>query len=376
MGRLLSSLGLVLVLAGCVGRDAAPVVAPPAQPASGQAVDAGDEQLRARLDAVLDLVLNERHLNLQDHAAWQIIHGALAFQRAFPVLDGDTPVSAVEYVLRGGAMKGWEFEPGDLLDPETGRRGLRAIQAPGSKTGQGHADQWLGYLAECGLKAHETIQVGTSTYTIADLVAQVERDVPRNADREYSWTLMGLTSYRPTDYHWTASDGQEWSIERLVQIESEHDLAASACGGTHRLYGLTMAVNRHLAQGGVLTGAWKLANDKILEAQARAREYQNPDGSFSAHYFQRPGGSADVTQVLGSSGHVFEFLTLAMTDEQVREPWMKRAAVRMCEILEQTKDIPLECGALYHATHGLVLYRARLFGPREFRLPSAAVAHK
>ena len=36
-----------------------------------------------------------------------------------------------------------------------------------------------------------------------------------------------------------------------------------------------------------------------------------------------------------------------------------RAATRLVTLLEQTSDIDVECGALYHAAHGLLLYRQR-----------------
>ncbi len=323
-----------------------------------------DELLR-ELDEVLDFTYADRHLNLRDHAAWQIVHGTLAFQGAYKVDKDGELVSVVDYLLAGGRMKGWNFEPG-VLDTNTGRRGLRAILEEGSKTGQGHSDQWLGYLSGCGLKPDQTIKVGDDTYTIADFVQQAEWDVPRNVLREYSWTLMGLTTYRPTDYEWTASDGQKWSVGKLVEIEAGHDLAVSACGGTHRLYGLTLAFNRHVEQGGKVEGPWKLTEDKIKDAIERARMYQNPDGTFSTNYFQRPGRSPDLAQNLGTTGHILEFLTLAMTDEQLREPWVQRAALSLCDIFRRTQGVPLECGALYHAAHGLVLYRERMFGPRTF----------
>ena len=44
---------------------------------------------------------------------------------------------------------------------------------------------------------------------------------------------------------------------------------------------------------------------------------------------------------------------------------MRRAVGYMCRLLERTKHIDLECGALYHAAHGLVLYRAKVYGPRD-----------
>jgi hypothetical protein len=199
-----------------------------------------------------------------------------------------------------------------------------------------------------------------------DYVGQVLWDVPRNVQQEYSWTLIGLTTYLPTDHTWTASDGKQWSIEQLVRIEAEHDLHSSACGGSHRLIGMTMALNRHLEQGGKIEGGWKLADQRIQDAIKTARAFQNPDGSFSINYFQRTGRSPDLAQNLGSTGHTLEFLTLAMTDEQLREPWVQRAALNLCEIFRKTRDYPLECGALYHAAHGLVLYRHRLFGPRTY----------
>jgi hypothetical protein len=140
------------------------------------------------------------------------------------------------------------------------------------------------------------------------------------------------------------------------------------------MYGLAMALNRHLAQEGKLEGAWAEAQEKIDACMKAAREFQNADGSFSTNYFERPGSSADLAQSLGATGHILEFLAMAMTAEQVREPWMQRAALRLCDILEQTRDIELECGALYHATHGLILYRQRLFGPMSFPKPRGSLA--
>lgn len=328
-----------------------------------------DDEIQAKLDEALDLTFEKRHLNLEEHAAWQIVHGVLAFDRAFEVeLDKKSGkrVRALDYVLEGGAMKGWTMQPGIVLDEKTGRRALKAVVEPGTKAGQGHADQWLGYLATCKLDPQQTIKSGDETYKIEDMVVQLENDVPQNADQEYSWTLMALSAYRPTDYEWTASDGKKWSIGKLVEIECGHDLNASACGGGHRLVGLTMALLRRLDEQRPIDGPWKLADDKIKASIENARKFQNPDGSLSSNYLARPGKTTDIALSLGSTGHILEFLTFALTQEQLREPWVKRAVLNMCALLKKTKDLPLECGALYHAAHGLVLYRERVFGPREY----------
>jgi hypothetical protein len=339
-----------------VDADPVPVAALPSEP-----------ELQRRLDRALDLVYSSWRLNVHEHAAWQIVHGAVAFGRSFPMNRNGEVVSAIDYLLAGGTMRGWNFEPGDQFGE---RRGLRAILERGSKTGQGHPDQWLGYLSGCNLPREQVIVVHGTEYTLSDLLAQVEWDVPRNVDQEYSWTLMGLTKYHPTDYQWPASDGRTWSIEQLVAVEAEHDLLASACGGAHRLCGLTLAYNRHKAQGGRIEGGWKSAEDRIRESLETIREFQNSDGSFSSNYLERPGRSADLSENLGATGHMLEFVVLAESDDRIRDAWIQRAALFLCDVIERTQNIPLECGALYHATSGLVIYRERLFGPRDFSVAS------
>lgn len=343
---------------GCNGGNSSPSESS----AASQAVST--QNLQAQLDEVLVATYQKRHLSLQEHAAWQILHGVLAYQQSFLIDNRGQRVSAVEHVLEGGDMKGWTTQV--VVDAETGQRGLRALLEPGSQTGQGHADQWLAVLAQCGLAPEQPIRIEEDVLTMNDFVAQVQWDVPRNLEREYSWTLIGLTSYMRTDAQWIASDGQLWSIEKLVEIEAEQELASSACGGTHRLIGLAMALNRHLDQDGQVTGVWSRADAVIQEAIRNAQRFQNPDGSFSSRYFEGPGSSPDLAQNLGTTGHILEFLTLAMTDEQLNEPWVQRAAANLCELFRRTMNVPLECGALYHAAHGLVLYRQRVFGERSY----------
>ena len=77
----------------------------------------------------------------------------------------------------------------------------------------------------------------------------------------------------------------------------------------------------------------------------------------------------EIKTCLHATGHTFEFVVSAVDDEQVKAEWIRRAAVYLCEFLDSTQDVDLECGALYHAVRGLMLYRQRLFGdhqlPRE-----------
>ena len=44
----------------------------------------------------------------------------------------------------------------------------------------------------------------------------------------------------------------------------------------------------------------------------------------------------------------------------------------LCKLFRKTKPVDVECGALFHAAHGVVLYREKLFGPRSFAKDTAA----
>jgi hypothetical protein len=374
---------LIALVAGCnssatsnsaATNEATPVSSSAA--ATGDSAALPDEQeILRQLDDALQYTFDHRRLSAgmsaDDQAAWQIIHGALAFKREFLISDGTKDVSAVDYILGGGAMKGLTLRRGDLLDEATKRYGITTVVA-GDKMGQGHTDQWLGYLSDCKLPLDEPIVVEGQRQTIADYIDQAKRDVHKNPIREYSWTLLALNSYYPTDYTWQAGDGSDWSIAKLVEIELEHSLDASPCGGTHRMTALTMAYNRRKAEGKPFDGVWKNLNDRIRDCIAKAKEFQNPDGSLSSNYFTRPGKSADLAVCMGSAGHVMEFLATALEKDELQQPWAKRAVLDVCKLFRKTKPVDVECGALFHAAHALVLYREKVYGPRTFGQETAA----
>jgi hypothetical protein len=327
-----------------------------------------DDQLRDRLDRAIEFTYDNRHLNTKDQAAWQIVHGALCYGRDFEIYHDGKLVPAIDYLLAGGPLRGWELRKGD--------HGLEAVLDAGSKTGQGHEDQWLGYLSQVGLKAEDTIKVGDETFTVRDLVTQAQWDIYDGM--EGTWALMGFTSYLPLDAEWKSKDGSTWTIDRLARMEAAQNLADSACGGTHRMYALAVARQRFLDEGGKLgedsNGTWELVDKKVRDAATAARQFQQPDGSFSVNYFSRAAAGGEIDARISTTGHVLEFLMVALDDEQVRQPWVTRAAMHLVDCLEKTQKHDLECGALYHAVHGLKLYRERRFGPAESKPEQPATA--
>ena len=59
---------------------------------------------------------------------------------------------------------------------------------------------------------------------------------------------------------------------------------------------------------------------------------------------------------------MLEWLSLALTDEEIRQPWVEDAASVLAKMILDNQNNPIDGGALSHATHGLYIYRARVFG--------------
>ncbi len=313
-----------------------------------------DDELKRRIDEAIAFNAG-RYMNADEHAAWQIVHGILPYGRNLKIYVKGELVSALDYLLAGGELRGWAIKPGD--------HGVETVMEAGSKSGQGHEDQWLGYIAQTGVTPEEPIVVAGKTFKFGDLLTQAQWDVYEGM--EASWTLMALSVYVPADATWAAKDGQTWSVERLIGMEADGDLASSPCGGSHRMSGIAMALNRRLADGGELTGGWQKADDKVQECIRKAREHQQPDGTFSTNYWIRPSTSPDAALRLNTTGHTLEFLAIATSEAQLREPWIRQSVVTLLDLLDETRELAVECGGLYHTIHGLDLYRYRMFGSRE-----------
>jgi hypothetical protein len=319
---------------------------------SDQATAVADENaLRDRLDRVIAFT-RDRHLNPSVNNAWQIMHGVLAYGYDMQMnIDGKV-MPGLQWILDDGKFGGWNLVPAE--------KGVRSVMDPGTKIGQGHEDQWLGYLSQAKVSPETPIVIKGQKFKVSDLIEQSKWDV--RDGMEATWTLMALATLIPLDSKWTAKDGNEWTIERIVGMEAAQDLTHSACGGSHRLYGLSIALDRFRREGGKVAGGWLAAEQKINDSIAKAKAFQQPDGGFSANFFTRAATDADIGNRINSTGHTLEFLAVALSDKELAEPWMVRAVEFLCSRLEMTKDREVECGGLYHAAHGLQIYRQRRFG--------------
>lgn len=315
-------------------------------------VSAPSDELRRRISAVLE-TYKQKRLNSGENSPWQVMHRVVAY-------GVDTKI---EVGRPGGAQQsaiGWLL----YNQPFRGQRILSArqnsvfgVDGPGV---QGHSGQLLAILAQSRLQRDYPIRVGGEEFTVEDLIRSEQWTC--RAGTELTFKLIGLSHYLPSDATWKASNGQEWSIERLVREEIAQRIQGGTCGGTHRLMGLTYAVVKRKQQGLAITGEFARASTYINEYIDYALKLRNPDGSFSTSFLERRAANPDPEVRLRTTGHILEWLSFAVADEVLREPEIVESVEYLTGLLEQSPERNWSIGPLGHALHALSIYEQRVWG--------------
>ncbi|MEX0725359.1 MAG: hypothetical protein WEB58_04220 [Planctomycetaceae bacterium] len=294
----------------------------------------------------------KRYLSAEIHTPWQIAHGILAYRNDFEIKKNGKLVNAIDWVSDNATYKGtpW-FEKTSF--------GGRAQPFTQRYIFQGHPNQFLGYFTLSRLPLDHQFRTGTDAITIQNLVENAKMEV--NANEEITWTLWALSHYLPPDAEWRNQNGENWSIERLVQIQTDESVYDGACGGTHGLFALSYARNKYLySSGGQLRGVWLEADQKIRRFITEAKASQNSDGTFSPNYFNGRGHSDDFNTRLATTGHMLEWLMVAVRSDELRSPWIRHAVDAICNDLLNSKDRTADVAPLYHGIDALMVYHNRV----------------
>jgi len=296
-------------------------------------------------------ITSRRFLTADVHTPWQILHGILALRQDFEIKVDDGKQSALKWLSQGNEWKGESIV---VKTPWGGE--FHQFTKPYHF--QGHPNQFLSILTMSELSTdYEFLSSAGESVTIEQMLNNAKMTV--NDREEITWTLWALSRYLPIDSEWINKDGEAWSMERLVQIQTYADVGHAACGGTHGLFALSLARNSHIYSGRPLRGIWLEADQKIKRHIAEARSLQNQDGTFSSSYFAGPGKSEDFGKRIATSGHILEFLMVSVDDTELEKPWLQKAVRTVANELIVNRSQAADCGPLYHAVHALVLYRDR-----------------
>lgn len=299
----------------------------------------------------------QRYLMVGGNTPWQIFHGVLALRHDFSVRQGNHLVRGLDWLRNGVTHNGRPL----VEKTEHGAR-LHPYTEPWAF--EGHTNQFLAILSLAGLP--EEYQFRTARGEIVSMDDMINHaKLTMDGTGEMTWTLWFLSHYLDQDDEWETAAGQYWSMERLVRMEARHKVNGAPCGGTHRLFALSLARNAYLAKHGHSRGAWLEADQKVREHVAMAQSLQNRDGSLSADWFKGRKYSTDLTTRLKTSGHQLEWLMVALPDNQLDDRWVQMAVQSVANDVIRSATEVSECGALYHALDSLTFYKIRKNGLAE-----------
>jgi hypothetical protein len=221
--------------------------------------------------------------------------------------------------------------------------------------------QFLAMLAQCQVSPDYPIRVRDKEFTIKDLIeAEKETCYPKS---ELTFKLIALMHYLDSDATWVNDQGASWDIPRLIREELDQPIRGAACGGTHRLSGLSLAARTRVRRGEPLDGEYLRAAQFVEKYQNYAFQLQNRDGSLSTEWFRGRGTEDDIDRRVKTTGHILEWLCYSLDDQGVRSMRTYQAANYLVSLLANNYNRDWEVGPLGHAIHALRLYDERVFQP-------------
>jgi hypothetical protein len=290
--------------------------------------------------------------NVATRSPWGSMHWMIAYGVDSQLIAGAKRVNAVGYLNYNGVCNGQR-----LFYTSGGK-----IQAQVGVGVQGHAGQYLAMLAQSRVKTDYPMLVDGRKFTVADLVEH-EKLTCRPAS-ELTFKLISLSHYLKSDEKWTANDGQEWDIPRLIKEELAQPINGAACGGTHRMMGFSYAVRKREQRDEPIEGQWLRAKKFVDDFHEYTFKLQNPDASFSTEWFVTRADYGDIGRRLQTTGHIAEWLAYSLSKEQLVEPRMVKSVNYLTKLLLDNRNEKWSIGPLGHGLHALAIYDERVFGGR------------
>ncbi len=328
------------------------VVKPPAAPLPP--LTQNMKNLRAKVRRVIKSYYT-RSLNSRENDPWELMHGMIAYGIKSQIRQGGPrgePITLIGWLCYNKPSKGFTLL---YLTPENE---LRAKQGVGL---QGHMGQFLAMLAQSQVSPDYPIRVRDQEFTVKDLIeAEKTTCYPKS---ELTFKLIALMHYLDSDENWVNDQGASWNIPRLISEELAQPIRGAACGGTHRLSGLSLAARTRVRRGEPLDGEYLRAAQFVEKYQNYAFQLQNRDGSLSTEWFRGRGDENDTDRRVKTTGHILEWLCYSLDDEQVRSARTFSATNYLATLLANNFNHDWEVGPLGHAIHALRLYDERVFQP-------------
>jgi hypothetical protein len=306
-------------------------------------------QLKQRLRECLAYYFQRPEDNSQ-RSPWGVMHAIVGFGVDTPLRAQGQTVNAIAWLCANAPCYNMR-----LMRFQHERLGVN--MGPGY---QGHQGQWLCILAQSRVQRDYPLIVEGRALKVADLIEQEQWTC--EAGTELTFKLIGLSYYLKSDAIWRNQRGEEWDLPRLIREELAQPIVGAACGGTHRLMGLSYAVRERHKDGLELTGQWQRAERFLADFHEYTFRLQNADGSFSTAWFERRDDRGTRDRRLDTTGHILEWLVYSLSREQLDDPRVTKGLSYLVDLMWQYRAHPWEIGPKGHAIHALAMYDERVFG--------------
>ncbi|MFO0913598.1 MAG: hypothetical protein U0795_11625 [Pirellulales bacterium] len=328
-------------------------LAPP--PTAPRQLSPRQQALKHQLEQCLQFYFVNKPLNTRDDSAWSIMHSFLGFGAPTPVAVGSPQgqrANAIAWMCANKPCGGRE-----LLYIQNGL--VIGREGPGY---QGHPAQFLAMLAQVHVSPNYELRVANQRLTVQNLI-ESEKVTCRDG-MELTFKLISLSHYLESTATWQNQQGQTWDIPRLIRAEISQPINGAACGGTHRLMGLSCAIYNRQQEGLPIDGQWARADKYIRDYHRYTFSLQNPDGSFSSDWFKRRANWGENDRKLQTTGHIAEWMIYSVPEDELHDQRLFRAVQLLVNLMSQNRHYDWAVGPRGHAIRALRLYHERALGGR------------
>lgn len=281
---------------------------------------------------------------------WGMMHSIMVFDRDTQIVSRRQKFNAVAWMAGNNPCRNQTLFTTDQYGilPKTGV-GL-----------QGHQAQLLAIFGQINVPLNYPVYAAKQKFTVNDILKRELLDC--KVGTELTFTLISLAHYCDSDTTWVSSDGQDWSVERVIQEELAQPIVGAACGGTHRLMGFGHILRRRRAEGKPIDGQFERADRYVKDFVKYTWSLQNRDGSMSTSWYEKPEDNGDMDRKIQTTGHMLEMLMTVTPDADLQTPEMLRTVNFMANTLFTERGHEWQIGPKGHALRSLAIYYQRVFG--------------
>ena len=306
-------------------------------------------QLEQRINTCLAYYYTHKE-NLAKRSPWAVMHTILPFGVETDITAGNRNVNAIGWMCYNGVCKTQRVF-------QTTNTGFRTNVGPGV---QGHEGQFLAVLAQSSVPRSFPMVIGKNRYTVSDLIRY--EMVTCREKSELTFKLIALSHYLSPTQTWRDDRGHTWNLEKLVREELDQPIVGAACGGTHRLMGLSYALMMRRRYEQPINGHWSRADVYLKDFVQYAWSLQNPDGSFSTDWFEGRANEPNMERKVQTTGHILEWLVFTLPAEDLHDPRVAKSVEFLLSQVYDHRDKDWPIGPRGHSLRAISLVNQRVFG--------------